>query len=290
MFTKADTESAAATAAIVRAIYVRAYPEADLGIIERLFHDVEAMFAGRYLDYLPLDMRYHGIAHTLRAVVALAELIEGRRRAGVPPPLAPRDFEIALAAILLHDTGYLKLRSDSVGTGAKYTSIHVARSCAFAASYLPNIGFKRAEIDAVTTAVRCTGPNSDMDQVRFPGEIAHFIGCAVTTADYLGQMAAGNYIDDLTALYDELEEADDFLHVPREKRQFRSVAELIAKTPAFWEQYVLPRLTRECHAVFRYLADPYPAGTNAYIQAVERNMERARALAKKSAPPAAASS
>ena len=286
MFTKADTETAPATAAIVRAIYLRAHPGADVGIIERLFLDVEAMFAGRYLDYLPLDMRYHGIAHTLRAVVALAELIEGRQRAGVAPPLGSRDFEIALAAILLHDTGYLKLRSDSAGTGAKYTSIHVARSCGFSASYLPTLGFKRAEIDAVTTAIRCTGPNSDMDQVRFPGEIAHFIGCAVTTADYLGQMAAEDYIDDLAALHAELEEADDFLHVPREKRQFRSVAELIAKTPAFWEQYVLPRLTRECHAVFRYLADPYPAGPNPYIQAVERNMERARTLTRKRGPAA----
>ncbi len=283
MFTKAETESAPATANVVRAIFVRAYPGAGIGILERLFRDVEDMFGGRYLDYLPLDMRYHGIAHTLRAVIALAELIEGRDRDGVPPPLGPRDFEIALAAIALHDTGYLKLRSDSAGTGAKYTSIHVARSCAFAASYLPTIGFKRNEIDAVTRAIRCTGQHSSIDQVRFPGEAELFIGCAVTTADYLGQMAAGNYIDELPALYAELEEADDFLHVPYEKRQFRSVAELIAKTPAFWEQYVLPRLTRDCQAVYHYLADPYPAGPNAYITAIEQNMERARELARSQA-------
>ncbi len=283
MFTKAETENAPATAAIIRAIYLRVYPGADLGIIERLFHDVEDMFAGRYLDYLPLDMRYHGIAHTLRAVVALTELIEGRRRAGVMPVLGFRDFQVALVAILLHDTGYLKLRSDSAGTGAKYTSIHVSRSCAFAASYLPTVGFKRSEIDAVTGAIRCTGPHSDIDQVRFHGEVEHFIGCAVTTADYLGQMAAEDYIEDLSSLYAELEEADDFLHVPQDRRLFRSVPELIAKTPAFWEQFVLPRLTRECHAVFRYLADPYPAGPNAYIQAVERNMERARAYTRKRA-------
>jgi len=290
MFNKAETESAPAVAAIVRAIYLRVCPETDTGIIDRLFSDVEDMFAGRYLDYLPLDMRYHGIAHTLRAVVALARLIEGRQRAGVTPPLGARDFEIALAAALLHDTGYLKLRSDSAGTGAKYTSVHVARSCAFAASYLPTIGFKRGEIDAVTIAIRCTGPHSHIDQLRFASEIERFIGCAVTTADYLGQMAAADYIEDLPSLYAELEEADDFLHVAIEKRLFRSVPELMAKTPAFWEQFVLPRLTRDCHAVYRYLADPYPAGPNAYIQAIERNMERARGLAKGGKREAAGSS
>ena len=49
------------------------------------------------------------------------------------PKLNPRLFELAVAAVLLHDSGYLKLRSDNVGTGAKYTYCHVLRSCSFAA-------------------------------------------------------------------------------------------------------------------------------------------------------------
>jgi hypothetical protein len=234
------------------------------------------MFGGRYLDSQPLEMHYHGFEHTLSAVVALARLIEGRHRAGVKPPLSPRHFEIALAAVLLHDTGYLKLRADTTGTGAKYTSVHVTRSCAFAASYLPTIGFKRAEIDAVVVAIRCTGQHSHINQLHFPGEIERFIGCAVATADYLGQMAAPDYIDDLPSLFAELEEADDFHAVPHEKRVFHSAADLVAKTPVFWEKYVLPRLTTDCRAVYRYLADPYPDGPNAYLEAIVRNVERAR--------------
>jgi hypothetical protein len=279
MISKVDTRSARAVVAAVRAIYLRAHPGANPGIIEALFRGVEDMFNGRYLDYQPLEMHYHGFEHTLRAVMALAQLIEGRYRAGVKPPLSPRHFEIALAAMLLHDTGYLKLRADTTGTGAKYTSVHVTRSCAFAASYLPTIGFKRAEIDAVVVAVRSTGPHSHINQLHFSGEIERFIGCAVATADYLGQMAAADYIGDLPSLFAELEEADDFLAVPREKRVFHSAADLIAKTPVFWEQFVLPRLTTDCRAVYRYLADPYPDGPNAYLDAINRNMARARANA-----------
>jgi hypothetical protein len=290
MFLKVDTASAPAVAAVVRTIFLRVHPGADPGIIDRLFRDVEDMFNGRHLDYLPLDMRYHNVEHTLQAVLALAQLIEGRHRAGVAPALDARYFEVALAAVLLHDTGYLKLRSDSKGTGAKYSFVHVIRSCAFAASHLPTVGFKVEEIDSVVAAIQCTGPRSKINQLHFSGEIEHFIGCAVTTADYLGQMAAPHYIDDLASLYAELEECNDFFNVPRDRRLFHSVQELITKTPAFWEQFVLPRLTRDCHAVYRYLADPYPGGPNAYLQAVEQNIHRALARATQDLPVPASSS
>ena len=290
MFLKVDTASAPAVATAVRAIFLRIHPGADPAIIDALFRDVEDMFAGRHLGYLPLDMRFHDVQHTLRAALALAQLIEGRHRSAAAPRLGARHFEIALAAVLLHDTGYLKLRSDTQGTGAKYSFVHVTRSCAFAASYLPTIGFRVEEIDSVVAAIRCTGPRSKIHELHFPGEIEHFIGCAVTTADYLGQMAAPDYIDDLASLYAEFEEADDFLNTPREKRAFRSAPDLIAKTPVFWQQFVLPRLTRDCWAVFRYLADPYPAGPNVYIQAIEQNMARALAWTKDRASEPAAPS
>jgi len=52
-------------------------------------------------------------------------LIDGWHHAKATPLLSVRDFELAMAAVLLHDTGYLKLRSDREGTGAKYTLVHV---------------------------------------------------------------------------------------------------------------------------------------------------------------------
>jgi hypothetical protein len=243
-------------------------------VVDRLFADVGKMFAGGYLDYLPLDTRYHDFEHTLQAALCLVLLFEGRSRAGAKPELKARHFEMAIAGVLLHDSGYLRLRSDSEGTGAKYTFFHVTRSCAFAASYLPTIGFNNVEVDTVENAIRCTGPRSDVAHIEFDGEIDQFLGYALATADFLGQMAAPDYIEDLGFLFNEFEESDNFYHVPPTKRMFRSLDELIARTPKFWERYVLPKLNGDYCGVYRFLADPYPGGMNAYIDAVKRNIAR----------------
>lgn len=279
MFPQVDTKSATAVAAGVRATFLHAHPGADTGVIDTLFRDIEDMFHGRYLDYLPLDMRYHDFEHTLQAALCFVQLLEGRYRARVTPVLNARQFEVAIAGVLLHDTGYLKLRSDREGTGAKYTYVHVIRSCAFAASYLPTVGFNGEEVDSVVAAIRCTGPRSNISQFHFSGEIEHFIGCALATADFLGQMAAGDYVDELPFLYAEFEESDNFFNIPRDQRLFRSVRDLVAKTPVFWEKFVLPRVKQDYAGVYCFLADPYPGGPNPYLQAIEQNMTRAITLA-----------
>jgi hypothetical protein len=280
MFPKVDTKNAEAVAAVARTTFHQFFPRSDTKLIDRLFQDLEDMFCGRYLDYLPLDTRYHDFEHTLQAALCLVELLEGRARAAVAPGLGARHFEIVLGGVLLHDSGYLKLRSDTRGTGAKYTFVHVTRSCAFAASYLPTIGFTSDEVDTVENAIRCTGPRSDITHIAFAGETEQFLGCALATADFLGQMAAPDYIDELGFLFDEFEESDDFYHVPRQRRTFASLPDLVAKTPQFWEEFVLPRLNDDYRGAYRYLATPYPSGVNAYIEAVERHIARTLTVAQ----------
>lgn len=283
MFPEADTKDPKAVAAVSRRAIKQMDPGADTAVIDRLFSDIETMFSGRYLDYLPLDTRYHDLEHTLQAALCLSLLMESRSRAGVTPRLTARHYEIATASVLMHDVGYLKLCSDREGTGAKYTFVHVIRSCAFAASYLPTVGFTNAEVDTVDKAIRCTGPRSTIAMIEFADEMEQFIGCAVASADFLGQMAAPDYVDELGFLFNEFEESDDFYHVPADKRMFRSVHELIAKTPLFWEQFVLPRISDDYRGVYRYLSDPYPGGPNPYIEAVERNIALTRSISKRAA-------
>ena len=184
-----------------------------------------------------------------------------------------------MAAVLLHDTGYLKLRSDREGTGAKYTLVHVIRSCAFAASYLPTVGFNASEVETVVGAIRCTGPRSKITDLHLGDGAERFLGCALATADFLGQMAAPDYVDELPFLFAEFDEAENFANAPRDRRLFRNTQDLIAKTPAFWEKIVLPKITQDFLSVYRYLADPYPEGPNPYLLAVEQNMARALMLA-----------
>jgi hypothetical protein len=272
MFPVVDTRNATAVADQVRAIRREFFPDADGLLLDRLVDDVSAMFAGQFGDFAPIDLLYHDFHHTLQATLCMAELLGGRQRAREEPPLSARQFDLGIAAVLLHDTGYLKTRSDPDGTGAKYTYAHVLRSCATAASYLPRVGVRLEELDGVLGAIRCTGPAANIHRLVFRNDTDRGIGCCLATADYLSQMAAEDYPEELVYLYNEFEESDDYLQVPREDRVFSSAADLIERTPSFWRDLVEPKLRTEFGGVFRYLAAPYPDGPNPYLAAIERNI------------------
>ena len=127
--------------------------EASLGLIDRVSVFVEELFAGLHPDYQKADLKYHNLDHTVLATQCFIDLCKGRVRHREKPVLNARQFALGYAAILLHDSGYLKTRDDVTGTGAKYTSSHVVRSCALAASALPGVTFrKRGGLKQLLTA------------------------------------------------------------------------------------------------------------------------------------------
>lgn len=272
MFPPVDTKNPAAVAAFVEQKFAALFPGESVAWFQQIFRDVETLFAGCHPDYHAIDLRYHDLEHTLQATACLVLIFEGYNHAAVGPAITARQFQLGIAAVLLHDAGYLKLRSDRSGTGAKYTYCHVLRSCAFAASYLPTLGATEAELTGVLDAINCTGPTKEIRTLHFQNEAERFVGCALATADYLGQMAAPDYPDELEILYAEFDESDDFLRVPRAQRAFKSPADLVARTPSFWAKLVLPKLEEDFQGVYRYLADPYPGGRNAYVEGVKRNI------------------
>ena len=121
-------------------------------------------------------------------------------------------------------------------------------------------------------AINCTGPANEITHVHFRHPVARVIGCALGTADYLGQMSAPDYPDELEALFREFEEADEFVHVPLSRRVFKSSSELIERTPAFWDQFVRRKLEIEFQGLYRFLAEPHAGSRNFYLEAVERNI------------------
>jgi hypothetical protein len=272
MLPPVETKDAAAVASFVGAKFVEMYPAGNPAWLASLFREVRDLFEGKRPDYAAVDLRYHNFEHTLQATACLTLLLEGRHDAAVVPRITLRQFELAIAAALLHDTGYLKLHSDVGGTGAKYTYYHVLRSCAFATSLLPTLGANDHDIDIVVGAISCTGPSKELNQIHFREPIGRVIGNALATADYLGQMAAPDYPYKLESLFHEFREADEFLHVPPARRTFKSAADLIERTPAFWHKFVLRKLEIDCQAMYRFLARPYPHGANAYLAAVEENI------------------
>ncbi|HEY8933398.1 MAG TPA: hypothetical protein VIM44_08810 [Rariglobus sp.] len=245
------------------------FPEAPTAFTRELFAGVEKLFKGECPDYQAVDLKYHDYRHTLQVTVAYLDLFAARQRSGASP-FTHRQFELGLATALLHDSGYLKLRSDREGTGAKYTFCHVLRSCALAASFLPAYGLKLDEIDTVLGAIRCTGLSAANMGLRFNRHEDHELASLIVTADYLGQMAADDYPDELELLFNEFAESDRFLGIPPAQRIFKSVSQLAAGTGVFWEKVVKPKLEQEYHGVYRYLTRP--DGSNPYLDAIARNL------------------
>lgn len=277
MFSSVATKDPAAVAAEVQAVYHAMFPEGNPQFVSQVFGWATEVFGGGLADYQPIDARYHDFEHTLQGTLCMARLLHGRHLAAAQPPLTQRLFELGIAAILLHDTGYLKRRDDTTGTGAKYTVTHVSRSVEFAEVLLAGKGFRPGEIHTVQSMIRCTGLDAALAQIPFQSAAERMAGHALGTADLLGQMAADDYVDKLPVLYEEFAEAKRFTpHQTHFVDTFTSAEDLLQKTPAFWDNYVRSKLDREFSGLYRFLNQPFPTGANWYVDRIEQNIQRLR--------------
>src|SRR5438093_430889 len=121
MYAPVSTKDPAAVEAEVQSAYLANFPDGDRFFVPRIFGWAIECFTGNYRDYQAVDAHYHDFEHTLQGTLCMARLLRGRSLAGAEPPLPQRMVRLGLVAILLHDTGYLKKREDTQGTGAKYT-------------------------------------------------------------------------------------------------------------------------------------------------------------------------
>ena len=280
MLLRADTHDPMAVAAQVRADYLAMFPGSDRSHIPRIFSWAIVFFTGRVPEFLAIDARYHDFEHTLQGTLCLTTLLRGRAEAKELPSVDRETFELCILAILLHDTGYLKRRGDTNGTGAKYTPTHVNRSCEFAERLLVSKGFEPEQVQSVKNMIRCTGMGANVNAIPFRSEAERVCGYALGTADLLGQMAAVDYIDKLPILYDEFVEAGRFGGNPG-AIGFTSADDLMRKTPGFWEKYVLPKVQNDFLGLYRHLANGPGSGSggeNAYLARIQSNMERLRRM------------
>jgi predicted metal-dependent HD superfamily phosphohydrolase len=277
MYPPVVTKDPTAVEVQVQAAYVSMFPDGDRTFVPRAFGWTVECFQGKYKDYQAVDAPYHDLEHTLQGALCMARLLRGRHFAGAQPRLSQPLCELGLLAMLLHDAGYLKKRSDTEGTGAKYTVIHVDRSAVFAAELLGEKGFSPKDIKAVQNMIHCTGVDTRLNVIPFQSEMEKILGFALGTTDLLGQMAAEDYVEKLPLLYAEFAEAARYLHDKTHiVARYSSADDLLRKTPDFWDTFVRAKLDRDFAGLWRFLNDPYPDGPNSYIGRIEANMERLR--------------
>ncbi len=275
MLLAVDTRDARQVERRIAQDYRSMFPDSNASFVSLVFGWVERYFRGEEPDHLAIDARYHDLEHTLQGALAFSSLLRGRAEAGAAPALSRETFELGVIAILLHDTGYLKRRDDTEGTGAKYTATHVGRSCEFAERLLRAHGHTAGQVLGVQNMIRCTGMGANVTAIPFRSEEERIAGFALGTADLLGQMAAPDYVEKLPVLYEEFLESARFnAGKGGGGMVFASARDLMEKTPVFWSRYVLPKIEKDFLGLYRYLARPLPDGPNVYIEAIEANLGR----------------
>lgn len=275
MFARVDTKDVRAVVAEVTARWREMFGRDD-GFVATGFRMFADSFDGRRWRRAPLDVPYHDREHTLQGTLCLGRLLHDWRRHAVAPALDETTARLALLAILMHDTGYLKPEGDAEGTGAKFMPEHEARSVAFVHEVLPEAGLNAAEIDAVSRMIWCTSLTTRVGSLGFHDERELLAGCVVGTADILGQMSAADYPEKLAALFIELEESARRNGWSGGGAPIQTLAELRRGTPVFWERLIWPRLNGPLRSVYRLLNDPWPDGPNEYVERIHRNLARLR--------------
>ena len=263
------------TLSFIVGLYLTHFPGQSTTFLNAVFGQVLSAFSGTYPGYQGCDTAFHDFAHTCQAAIAAVRILDGQRKIGRSPVLTPREFELCVAGILLHDIGLLKEVGDNSGTGAKYTLTHVDRGADFASKFLPAFYSTPDEVRLVQLGIHSTAMDADMSNLSFRNVRERFIGCVIGTADLLGQMAAPNYPDQLPALYREFREAASYSH-QREGgiASYRSVEDLLRGTREFYQQYVRPMLESRWDGVYKLLEYHYSDHRNHYLIAIELNLDR----------------
>ena len=266
------------TTELVHRVVQEAFGEEQTILFTNLLKFSFDLYHGNTLWFQACDTAFHDFDHTMQATAAAVDLLAAHRKNPVIAALSQRDWEMTIAAMILHDSGYLKRRDDIEGSGAKYSSIHVGRSCFHAWDILPIFGFNRDELRQIQNAICATALSVRMNELPFRDSREWLIGAIVATGDMLGQMAAEDYPERLACLYLEFREASAFSRLQMASfATHKTLLELLEGTEKFYYGYVTRVLDHEWKAVYRLLDDSH--GCNPYIDRIRTNIARIKLMA-----------
>lgn len=261
----------------VQALFSDTFPGASFDKLWLAFYDFERLFTGRFPGYRGCDTTYHDVQHTLDMTLALARLVAGYERSvGPSERLGARRAQMAIVTSLFHDSGYIRHeeRDRDFSNGAQFTLCHVSRSADFLRRYLPEIGLSK-DVAVSSMIVHFTGYEVDLDKIELDDPRDIITGHLIGTADLIAQMADRCYLEKCRdRLYQEfvvggvaVENSTPGQYMVR----YKSGKDLLAKTPAFYQQVMRERLQRKFNRAYRYIEVLYD-GQNPYIEAIRSNI------------------
>jgi hypothetical protein len=271
-----NLEDAAEVRRAVREVLEHRYPGNDFAVLDRVFGDVQRLFDGEMPGFQACDTKYHDLRHTLDIALAMARLLDGHDRASSEADaMGPERALIGVITALFHDSGYILESADrGRASGAEYTLVHVSRSARFLARYLPEIGLGR-HVERATRLVHFTGYEIPIDRLELPDPLDRRLGCMLGSADLIGQMADRIYLEKCRDfLYEEFvlagiarrKNADGSVEI-----NYSSAADLLAKTPGFYEGVAKKRLDGLFGGLHEIVATHF-GGRNPYRDRIQRNI------------------
>lgn len=248
------------------AILTQINPAFDLSYSRTLFDDVMRLFNGEYPGYCPIKTPYHDRSHTLDVFLCAVRLIHGLHISGTV--LKDHEIDMLLTATLMHDVGYAQFCDGKEhGTGAQFTKDHIARGIEFMRRYLSGRKLPPGFADALVPIVYCSDPMLPLAEIDFPDARSRLLGQILGTADLVGQMADRNYLEKLTSLYAEFEEAN--------LGNYRNMYDMICKTHSFYTT-IKKKLDDDFGGLYANLAfhfrDTMNAQNNFYMDSIEKNI------------------
>jgi hypothetical protein len=250
----------------VKCNFIYSYPIHEFAEVRLAFNDFIDLMDGNYPGYRRANTKFHDKKHTTDALLAISRLIDGYNIDNAEK-LNVHLTKLALVATIFHDAGYVQTIDDIVGTGAKYTLTHVARSINFLEKYYRRLNFTKKDFEAMKNMVQCTGLNVAIDKIKFSCEDEKILGYMLGTSDLLGQMSARTYLEKLLHLYHEFKEANI--------QGYESEFDLLKKTVDFYNT-TLMRLKKEFHNVNRYalihFQTRYKINQDLYQVAIDRQI------------------
>lgn len=239
-------------------------PQMDPSTLTNAFSFTASLYHGLWPSERACNTNFHDLRHITDTLLAMVRLIHGAIISG--HRITPRNAFIGLVAAMAHDAGYIQDIKDGIGTGAKYTAVHVQRSVEHIERYGKRYGLNTSEIGPCQKIIQCTDMQIDPSSVVFQNQAFRTLGKILAVADLIGQLADRIYLEKLFYLYREFEEGrvegyyDEMDMLKKSLTFFDTAGDRIAKQ--------LDGLDRLATAHFRVRWD---ISRNLYRDAIERH-------------------
>lgn len=199
-----DTKSPSAVFDEVSFISTLIAPQMDPSTLTNAFSFAASLYRGLWPSERACNTNFHDFRHITDTLLAMVRLIHGAIISG--HRITPRHAFVGLVAAMAHDAGYIQDIKDGIGTGAKYTAVHVQRSVEHIERYGKRYGLNTSEIGPCQKIIQCTDMQIDPSTVVFQSQAFRSLGKILAVADLIGQLADRIYLEKLFYLYREFKE------------------------------------------------------------------------------------